>query len=190
MIMKKLFLFFCVIFVSGASCLPAQNNQAYDLIINHFAARSFSDRAVTRAELDQIILAGVRAPSARNQQPWHFTVVQNEALARQLVPQVTAGNALILVSAAGDGRTNGPFILDSALAVQSMYLAAQALGLGSRVYTNPVDDINSRYKTQIRLPADHNVIAVIRIGWLPAGTDATSSASPRQRADQTVTWLQ
>ena len=185
--MKKVIIFSLVIFISGIH-LPAQNNSAMDVLLNHYSPRVFGSGSVTRAELDQIILAGIRAPSAMNGQPWHFTVVQNEALARQLVPQTSAGNVLILVSAIGDGLTNGPEILDCAIAIHSMYLAAQALGLGSRVYTNPVAGINSRFRTQLGLPDDHNVIAVIRIGRLPPVVDAGSSASPRHNPDRVVTY--
>ena len=188
--MKKTALIFVIFVLAGISFLSAQTagNSAYSLIINNFAARNFASGDVTRAEIDQIIQAGIRSPSAGNRQPWHFTVVQNQTFARQLVPQATAGNILIVVSAAGDGKTNGSAILDCALAVQSMYLAAQALGLGSRIYTGPVDTINSRYKTELELPRDHSVVAVIRIGRLPAGTDAVSSASARNGADRMVTY--
>ena len=184
--MKKIF--FLSIILLTASLLYAQSNAALDLIINNFSARTFADGAITRQELDQIILAGIRTPSAMNQQPWHFTVVENSVLVRQILPQITTGNILILVSAAGDGLTNGPAILDCALAAHSIYLAAQALGLGSRIYTNPVAGINSRFKAQLALPADHNVIALVRIGRLPPGADTVSSPSPRHNTDRVVTY--
>ena len=188
--MKKSILFFTVIFLVGSTFLPAQSkdNPALKPIINHFGARNYSPEQVSKAELDTIIQAGVRAPSARNQQPWRFTVVRNQALAKQILSQVTEGNVLIVVSAEGDGKTNGPVILDCGLAVQSMYLAAQALGLGSRIYTNPVDAINSRFKADLGLPGNQSAIAVVRIGRLPAGVDAVSSASPRNSAESMVTY--
>ena len=188
--MKKSFIFVCLILLLGVSFLPAQgaDNPALKIITNHYAARNFAGGEVTKAELDLIIQAGVRAPSARNAQPWHFTVVQNQTLAKQMISQVTDGNLLIVVSAAGDGKTNGVVILDCGLAVQNMYLAAQIIGLGSRIYTAPIDVINRDFKTQLGLPRDHNAIAVIRIGRLPAGADALSSASPRNAAGGMVTY--
>jgi nitroreductase len=186
--MNKSYLFFAIILILGASFLPAQSadNPAMGIIVNNFSARNYAITPITRAELDLIVQAGVRAPSAANRQPWHFTVVQNETLARQLVPAVSAGNALIVISGAGDGKTNGAVILDCALATQSMYLAAQAIGLGSKIYTGPVRNINAGFKSQLGLPSDHSVVAVVRIGRLPAGVDAVSSASARRAADQTV----
>jgi nitroreductase len=181
---------FGLLFIFGASCLTAQgaDNPALKPIINHFAARNYSTAQVTKAELDLIIQAGVRAPSAGNRQPWYFTVVQDEALAKRVLSQATEGNTLIVISGAGDNKTNGAMALDCGLATQSIYLAAQALGLGSRIYTNPIDNINSRLKSELGLPANYNAVAVVRIGRLQAGVDAVSSASSRSGAEQKVNY--
>ena len=147
---------------------------------------SFTTGAIPKADLDTVIQAGVRAPSARNQQPWHFTVVQNLDLAKKMVPDTVQGNVLIVVSSAGDGKTNGVQILDCALAVQSIYLAAQSLGYGSRIYTGPMDSLNRTLKGDLSLPSGHNAIALVRIGKVAA--DAVSRASPRKAADAVVTY--
>ena len=174
--MSKTILCFALIFTIGAVFLAAQSADSPGLrpIIQNYAARDYASGAVTKAELDLIIQAGIRAPSARNQQPWHFTVVQDQALAKRVLSQATEGNVLIIVSAEGDGKTNGVAILDCALAVQSMYLAAQALGLGSRIYTAPMDNINRNFKTELSFPRNHSAVALIRIGRLPPNADAVS----------------
>jgi nitroreductase len=81
-----------------------------------------------------------------------------------MVAQSVEGNVIIVISAAGDGKTNNVQILDCALAVQSIYLAAQALGYGSRIYTGPMDNINRNLKAELGLPNGHNAIALVRIG--------------------------
>ena len=159
------------------------------VITGHYAApaNAFITGAIPKADLDQIIRAGVRAPSARNSQPWHFTVVQNLNLAKKMVSQTVEGNALIVVSASGDGRTNGAEILDCALAVQSIYLAAQALGFGSRIYTGPMNDINKNLKAELGLPSGHSAVALVRIGKVEK-LDAVSGASNRKSVDSVVTY--
>jgi nitroreductase len=137
--------------------------------------------------MDLIIQAGLRAPSAGNRQPWLITVVQNLDLARQILPQTTEGNVLIVVSGVGDGRTNGPVILDCALAAQGMFLAAQALGLGARQFTNnALINRTNNLKSELGIPDDHSAVIVTRFGRLPAGVDAVSSASPRVSPEQRV----
>jgi nitroreductase len=164
------------------------DTQAIGIITNNYAPRNFAAGEVSKADLDKILAAGVRAPSANNRQPWHFTVVQNQALARRIVPNMTDGNILIVISASGDGKTNGSVILDCALATENMYLAAQALGLGSRIYTGPMDSINSQLKAELGLPNGYSAVALVRIGRVAPGTDAVSSASSRKPQDSVVTY--
>jgi nitroreductase len=188
--MKKGFIFICSLSVLALSLISAQdaNSPAVKPMVSHFAARNFVPGAVTKAELDLIVQAAVRAPSAANRQPWHFTVVQNQNLANKIIPNFTDGNVVIVVSAQGDGKTNGSQILDCGLAAESIYLAAQALGLGSRIYTGPIDSLNKNLKSDLSLPQGHNAVVLVRIGRLPAGVDAVSSASARNPANQLVSY--
>jgi nitroreductase len=158
------------------------------VIINHYAARNFTAGVIPAADLDRIVQAGVRAPSARNLQPWHFTVVQNQNLAKKMVSDNVDGNVLIIVSAAGDGKTNGVQILDCALAVESIYLAAQALGYGSRIYTGPMDNLNKNLKAELGLPSGHSAVALVRVGKVQGGVDAVSAASNRKKTEEVVTY--
>jgi nitroreductase len=180
---SALFSAFCIIPVSGQ-----QNSGPAGSILNHYAARNFVAGAIPKADLDLIIQAGVKSPSASNRQPWQFTVVQNQNLAKQIVPQVVDGNILIVISASGDGKTNGSQILDCALATESIYLAAQALGYGSRIYTGPMDNINSKLKTDLGLPSGYSAVALVRVGKVQPGVDAVSAASSRKGTESVVNY--
>jgi len=46
--------------------------------------REFSDRKVPRAVLENCLLAAGSAPSGANRQPWHFTVVSDPALRKEI----------------------------------------------------------------------------------------------------------
>ena len=188
--MKKTAFLFVLIVLMFLPVLSAQetNNPGFKSILNHYAARDFTTGAVSRADLDRILQAGVNAPSARNRQPWHFTVVQDLQLAKKLVSNVVEGNVLIVISAAGDGKTNGSEILDCGLATESIYLAAQALGYGSRIYTGPMDALNRKLKGDLALPNGHSAVALVRVGRVPAGMDAVSAASSRKSSASMVTW--
>ena len=185
---KCVFLFMAVaLLIAPSLTAQTQDNPALKPILNNFGARNYASGEVTKAELDLIIQAGIRAPSAGNRQPWHFTAVRDQALAKRVLPQTTDGNVLVIVSSTGDIQ-NSAVVLDCALAVQSVYLAAQALGLGSRIYTGPIANINANYKADLGLPGNYNAVALVRIGRLPAGIDAVSSASPRNDAGRLVTY--
>jgi nitroreductase len=187
--MKKQVIFIALAAFCVNILFAQQNSDPTGVITGHYAtgANAFIAGAIPKADLDRIILAGVRAPSARNGQPWRFTVVQNLALAKKMVAQTVDGNVIIVISSAGDGKTNGAEILDCALAVQSVYLAAQALGYGSRIYTGPMNDINKNLKTELGLPNGHNAVALVRIGRINKA-DAVSGASSRKSVDSVVTY--
>ena len=164
------------------------NQAAYNNLITHYAARSnFSAGTISRADIEKILAAGLRAPSANNRQPWHFTVVQNRELAGRIVSGMPEGNILIIISSSGDGKTNGPAILDCGLATESLYLAAQALGYGSRIYTGPMNTVNGQLKAELGLPGGHNAVALVRVGKVQQ-VDAASAASSRKTLNDMVTY--
>jgi nitroreductase len=165
--------------------LNAADAKAVGVITGHYAPRVFAPGAIGASDLDSILAAAVRSPSAANRQNWHFTVVRDQTLARSIVSNIVEGNILIVLSAPGS-KPNAADILDCGLATQSIYLAAQALGLGSRIYTGPIDAVNSRLKGDLGLPAGHSAVALVRIGRLPA--DAVTAPSARKALDSVVSY--
>ncbi len=51
--------------------------ETIDCIMNRRSIRAYKDEQIKEEELQNILLAGMHAPSAMNQQSWHFTVIQN-----------------------------------------------------------------------------------------------------------------
>ena len=58
--------------------------QTWDAITSRRNVRSFADRPIAAADLDQILEAGRRAPSSQNWQPWDFIVVTERGQLREL----------------------------------------------------------------------------------------------------------
>jgi nitroreductase len=181
--MLMLTVFIAVPFVS----LCAQSS-AYDLILQNFGARNYAAEQIPRADIEKIVAAGVRAPSASNKQPWKFTVVQTKSLADKIIPGMPTGSILVVISSDTGAENNPSLYLDCGLATENIYLAAQALGYGSRIYTGPVRSMGAAIKSELGLAANNSVIAIVRIGKLAAGVDAVTSASPRKNASDVVTY--
>ena len=180
--MKKAIPILVLFLVFGPSCQAEQgaDNSALFPILHHFSSRDYAAGQLTAEEVNTIVLAGLRAPSAGNRQPWLFTVVQDHDLANQILPDITEGNILIVGSGVLEGPARDAVILDAGLAAQSMFFASQALGLGARQYTNPgLIGRTNALKAELGIPADHSAIIVTRFGRLPAGVDVVGSASPR-----------
>lgn len=127
-------------------------NDTLHTIKNRRSIRSFTDEQIKEEELQAVLDAGVYAPSASNQQAWHFTVIQNKDLltwlnreAKEIAKtfddehiRLMANNeklnifynapTVILVSGKEDAMV---IESDCAAANQNMLLAAESIGLGS-----------------------------------------------------------
>jgi nitroreductase len=159
-----------------------------DVILNHYATWNFIAGVMPKVDLDRIVQAGVRAPSADNKQPWLFTVVQTKNLTTKIMPNITDGNIIIVISGA-NAASNSRVVLDCALATESIYLAAQSLGYGSRIYTGPtVESINRNLKGELGIPSANSAVAVVRVGKMQSGIDAVSAASSRKSASDVVNY--
>ena len=53
-------------------------------ISNRRSHRAYTDEQLPEEVLNQILTAALQSPSARNQQPWHFSVVQDAGLIQEV----------------------------------------------------------------------------------------------------------
>jgi nitroreductase len=127
-------------------------NETIQIIKARRSTRAFLPEQIKEEELQTIIEAGLYAPSASNQQPWHVTVIQN----KQLIEWMSNGfktlakssdndylknvgnnenfhvfyNSPTVILLSGD-ETKSSAAVDCAAVVQNMLIAAEALGIGS-----------------------------------------------------------
>ena len=59
-------------------------NQVIENILNRRSTRIFTEEKVDVEILKEIVKAGLHAPSSKNKQLWHFTVIQNKDVLKQL----------------------------------------------------------------------------------------------------------
>lgn len=123
---------------------PAQTaHPIHDLLASRWSPRAFAERSVDRESLGSLLEAARWAPSCFNDQPWSFLVAPREDAAAfsRLSACLMEGNAwaknaaVLMVTVARDnfsqtGKPNRHAWHDVGLAVQSLVLQAQALGLG------------------------------------------------------------
>ena len=53
------------------------DNKVIDTILDRRSVREFTDRPISRDEINTILNSGRWAPSGLNNQPWRFAVVRN-----------------------------------------------------------------------------------------------------------------
>jgi nitroreductase len=155
-------------------------NSTIDVILSGYTARKMAPEPVTDSQIDLILKCGMKAPSARNSQLWKFTVVKDKTLIGKIIPNVTPGNILIVVSGQESNQAGINVGFDCALATENMFIAAQALGLGGHIYGGPVNNVNSTLKPDLGIPEDYRVVTILLIGNIDKTVDAVSSASTRK----------
>ena len=158
-----------------------------DLVTARYSCRAFTDEPVTDEELEAILAAGVNAPSAINGQPWQFIVVKNEALKAGLV---NAPAVVIVAVPAEDYNPGGDSQFAAGCAAESMYLYAQAIGLGAHMYTAPVAMTIAADPAAYGVPEGFEAAVVIAFGHYDNYVDAASAASVRNDVDSFVNVLE
>ena len=161
-------------------------NCVTDLIMSSFSERTYISVPVTDQQLDLILSCGIKAPSGRNNQPWKFTVIRDEAAMKEIINNVVAGNVIIVISGT-ESQTGTTPDFDCGLAAENMFIAAHSLGLGSRIYGGPIGNVNSK-REAFQIPAGYKAVVALRIGNVDKGVDAVSAATPRKKAEEVVNY--
>ncbi len=146
-------------------------------ILERRSIRSFSDKKIPLDDLKLIAETARMAPSARNHQKWKFTVVQNEALIKELCAVIEKElqrdgydmyrpNAVIIATAETDYEFAKE---DCACALENIFVAAHSLGIGS-VWINQlrgICDVPSVREVlkKMNIPDNHSAFGVAALGY-------------------------
>jgi len=121
----------------------------------------------------------MHAPSAVNEQPWHFVIIQDrktlEAISRLSPTAPMVKYAPLAIAVCADRNLEkfpGLWVLDCSAATENILLAATARGLGA-VWTAvyPFDDRVNGIKKLLKMPDDVVPLCIIPVGR-PAETPA------------------
>jgi len=171
-------------FAAAKLCGQVTENCVTGVILSGYSERSYTTDPVPDEQLDMILQCGIKAPSARNNQPWKFTVISDDSTMKKIINNVVSGNVLIIVSGLESESGTTPDF-DCGLATESMFLAAHGLGLGARIYGGPIGNVNSN-KELFQIPSGYKAVMVLRIGNPDKTVDAVSAATPRKSSEEVI----
>ncbi len=128
-----------------------ESNPILKAIYSRKSVRLYNeDIEVTKQQLEELMRAGMAAPSARNMQPWAFIAITNRSILDLLANGLPYAKMLFKAKAAivvcgipeksGTDSPEGYWVQDCSAASQNILLAAEAIGLGSvwtGVYPRP-----------------------------------------------------
>ncbi len=156
-------------------------NETIKTIHTRKSVRHFTDKAVTKEQLETILKAGMAAPTAMNGQSWEFYVITERKMLEELAKGLPSAQMLKQASAAivvcGNTDKVGKideaqfWMLDCANASENMLLAIESLGLGglwTALYPDK-DRMDFARKT-LKIPTNLMPLNCIPIGY-PTGED-------------------
>lgn len=120
-------------------------NQVLEAIEKRSSTRGYSEKEISKEILEQILKAGLQAPTATNRQEIHFSVVKGDNKDLALLEE-EKNKSRGITNAPHNFYYEAPVLLilsaekefkwskvDAGIAVENMSLAAESLGLGSLI---------------------------------------------------------
>ncbi|MFZ0449259.1 MAG: nitroreductase family protein [Desulfatiglandaceae bacterium] len=184
--------------------------ELYDAIEKRRTIRVYKSRA-TEAQLRKIILAGTKAPSARNRQPWEFIIVEDRQTLDRLADLKYRLNSKVDPDQgrkqASDARERAALeqkrSFDNAsivavcneagwersvwLCIENMSLSAVAEGLGSGIVLYWGEE-KKEVERALGIPEDYELTAVLKIGE-PAEEGFPRDKNPSAPRREEFSWL-
>ena len=144
-----------------------------ELVLKRRSIRNFTSKNIGKEEIEILLKSAMYAPSAVNKQPWHFIVINDKAIFRQIMEvhphskMFETANIGILVC--GDLKLqhgDGYWLADCGAATQNLLLAATDLGIGSCwIGIYPREDRMKAMKEIFSLPEHVEGFALIALGY-------------------------
>lgn len=150
-----------------------------DVINTRRSVRAYTEQPIEPEKIEAVLRATMQAPSAGNQRPWEFLVVQDRATLEWLAnthqyskPVAGAAAAIILLGNHENLRFPGNWQQDMGAAAQTALLEIAAQGLGAVWMALWPDEARVKYvRDHFNLPEQILPFAIISMGY-PEKPDA------------------
>jgi nitroreductase len=136
------------------------------------SVREYLDKKIPEGIIEEILKCAMDAPSARNKQPWHFVVMDDPKLLKE-IPSFSphaqmCKDAPLAILICGDMNLEQEdyWIQDCSAATQNLLLAIHEKGLGA-VWTGVYPRLEriKGFKDLLKLPLEIIPLALIVIGY-------------------------
>ena len=147
---------------------------AIEVILSRRSIRKYKKKAVPKKLIDELLNTAMHAPSACNEQPWHFVIINNREVLNE-VPKYHPHSYMIReapvaivvcvdLNLAEEDKVW--WVQDCSAAAENILITAQAKGLGAvwlGVY--PKDDRVKGIQGLLALPQNIIPLCIIPIGY-------------------------
>ena len=143
-----------------------------EAIFTRRSVRDFRPAPIVEEDLKDLLKAGMQAPSAKNEQPWHFIVIDDPDLLHA-IPEFhpyaemlnEAPLAILVCSDRKLEKKRASWLQDCSAASQNILLAAHAKGLGA-VWLGifPDADRVKGMQALLSIPEDIRPVSLVAVG--------------------------
>ncbi|MCK5029180.1 MAG: nitroreductase family protein [Bacteroidales bacterium] len=142
-------------------------------ILTRRSIRKYTNKEVADEQIQLLLKAGMYAPSASNQQPWHFVVITDRKILNIIsevhpyAKMLKQAQLAILVCGDEDRElSKGYWVVDCSAATQNILLAAHDLGLGAVwLGVHPREERKNEIRKIFDLPHNIQPMSLISIGY-------------------------
>ncbi len=142
-------------------------------LITRRSIRTYTPDKIEYSQVEDIVKAGMYAPSAVNCQPWHFIILDDREIFQKIMDihpySKMLKNAQYAIVVLGDEELqHGPgyWVVDCAAATQNILLAAHAKGIGSVwLGLHPREQRKKGIKELFNLPEHIHPFSIISLGY-------------------------
>jgi len=137
------------------------------------SVRSFSDKKISRSDLEKLIDLARFAPTARNVQPWEFVAITDKHKLAELANLAENGRFMAAAAAciAVFCADTKYYLEDGCAATCHILLAATALGIGSCWVAGDKKSYCQQVNILLHAPPGMKLISLIALGY-PQDEDA------------------
>ncbi|WP_296891240.1 nitroreductase family protein [uncultured Methanobrevibacter sp.] len=155
-------------------------------IFKRHSIRKYSDAEVTDEQIENLLKAGMQAPSACNQQAWEFIVVKNEEDKKSISemhkfakPAGEASRLIVVLGNLNEAKIESMIEQDLGACCENILLQTTYEGLGAVwLGFHPIEDRSKKLMDYLKIPNNCIPFAVICIGY-PA-----LESNPKMRFDE------
>ncbi len=165
-------------------------NETLKVIQARRSIRKYKPEPIKDAELEEILQAAIYAPSARNSQDWHFSVVRDAAILRKIKEimkenMLNSGVEFLVKRASEPGFVaffDAPMLIilsadekerfaaiDCGAAAENIALAAESLNIGTCLMTSSellfARDTDGALKKRLGIPAGYRHVCALTVGY-------------------------
>lgn len=147
--------------------------EAMEAILTRRSIRRYTDKKISDELIKELLEAGMSAPSAGNEQPWHFVAITDHKILDEIPKIHPHSNMLkeapLAILICGDEslqKYQGYWVQDCSAATENILIAANAKGLGGvwlGVY--PIEDRVVGIRKLLGMPEKVIPFALLSIGY-------------------------